>query len=495
MKKRIKELGILLLAILFIGCPNPVTTTTNSATSTSDHIASTIVFSDGATVIKILGTWRYTNPVSGVGDGSVIYTSGNPDAATVDARTGEVTPIAEGTSIITATKAATATYAPVTAYYKVVIVKPVLPLLEITTENNHPIDDTENWIKGNVVISDNGVQTDLGKLEIKGRGNSTWGMPKKPYSLKLDKKASVLGMESNKRWVILANYSDKTLLRTTFAFDLGLSVYNNLKWTPNSRMVEVVINSEYIGVYQVVEQIRIDKKRVDIDTDKEDFLMEVNARLDGKCNFKTTRGVCFSFNEPEEPVEPKLNEIKEKLQEAEDTIYSDNFTDATDGYAKYIDVDSFIDWYLVNEFTKNTDASFYSSVYMYYKDSKIFMGPIWDFDISSGNINYNGCDNPENYWIKNAMWISRLFDDASFVEKVKTRWNEKRSILQDHIDEISDKAADLNLAASSNFQRWDILNTYVWPNRVVTGSYNGEVLELVAWLNKRYAWMDNELNK
>jgi hypothetical protein len=495
MKHRINVFGILLLAILFMGCPNPVTTKSNSDTNTTDLIASTIMFSDGIKVIRILDSSRYTNTVRGVGDGSIIYTSENPYVATVDAKTGEVTPIAAGTSIITATKASTATYATVTAHYTVVIIKPVLPLLEITTDSNHPVEDKENWIKGTLVITDNGIKTDLCNLEIKGRGNSTWEMPKKPYTLKLDKKESLLGMETNKRWVLLANYSDKTLLRTTFAFDLGLSVYNNLKWTPNGRLVEVVMNNEYIGVYQLVEQIRIDKKRVDIDLNKGDFLMEVNARLDEKSNFRTTRGVCFSFNEPEEPDTTQLDEIKEKLQRIEDVIYSDNFSDATAGYAKYIDVNSFIDWYLINEFTKNNDACFFSSVYMYSKDSKIFMGPIWDFDISSGNIDYNGCDNPENYWIRNSMWISRLFEDASFVEKVKARWNEKKLILQDHIDEIPEKAFDLNSAANSNFQRWDILNTYVWPNRVVTGSYNGEVLALVAWLNTRYAWIDSDINK
>ena len=123
------------------------------------------------------------------------------------------------------------------------------------------------------------------------------------------------------------------------------------------------------------------------------------------------------------------------------------------------------------------------------------MGPIWDFDISSGNINYNGCDDPENYWIKDAKWISRLLEDASFVEKVKTRWNEKKDELQSKINDISIKASQLNLAASNNFQRWDILSTYVWPNRIITGSYNGEVSACIEWLNKRYTWMDCEINK
>jgi len=516
MKKRIIKLCMVFLVFFIIGCSNPVTPTTDPVTPTTDPVtpttdpvtpttdpvtpttdllASTIVFSDGLNVFKVLDTSTYTNTVSGVGDGSISYTSGDPSVATVDANTGKVTLMSAGTSIITANKAATATHSAITANYSIIVIKPCLPLLVIATNNNIPISNKDDWIKGNISISDSGTITDLGNLEIKGRGNSTWGMPKKPYSLKLDNKKSILGMKSNKRWVLLANYSDKTLLRSTFAFDLGLSVYNNLKWTPDSKMVEVVLNNEYIGVYQIVEQIRIDKNRVDLNLDNGEFLMEVNARLDEKANFTTTRGVPFSFNEPEDPDVSTFNEINGKLQEVEDVIYSETFSDETNGYVKYIDVDSFVDWYIINEFTKNNDAIFYSSVYLFYKDSKIFMGPIWDFDISSGNINYNGCDDPENYWIKDAKWISRLLEDASFVEKVKTRWNEKKDELQSKINDISIKASQLNLAASNNFQRWDILSTYVWPNRIITGSYNGEVSACIEWLNKRYTWMDCEINK
>jgi hypothetical protein len=302
-------------------------------------------------------------------------------------------------------------------------------------------------------------------------------------------------MQSNKRWVLLANYSDKTLLRTAFAFNLGLSVFNNLKWTPNSRMVEVVLNNEYIGVYQIVEQIRLDKNRVDIDLDKGEFLLEVNASLDEKFNFTTARGIQFSFKEPEEPGASQFDAIKLKIQEIEDILYSDDFADEINGYAKYIDVASFIDWYLVNEVTKNNDAILHKSVYMFYKDNKIFMGPLWDFDISSGNINFNGCDNPEKYWIRNYKWTSRLFEDPNFVLKVKSRWNEKKNELLNEIANISFNASQLNNAANNNFKRWDILNTHVWPNRIVAGSYVGEVSELSSWLNQRHYWLNSNINK
>jgi hypothetical protein len=223
--------------------------------------------------------------------------------------------------------------------------------------------------------------------------------------------------------------------------------------------------------------------------------MEVNARLDEKYNFKTTRGVPFSFKDPEEPSQSQFNTIKLKLQEIEDIIYSDGFSDVDNGYTKYIDLESFIDWYLINEFTKNNDAIFFSSVYMFYKDDLLYMGPLWDFDISSGNIDYNDCDKTYGYHVRNALWISRLFEDPTFSQKVKDRWNDKKDVLISKIDGISNQAEALSSAADNNFQRWDILGTYVWPNRIVTGSYDREVIELSNWLRNRYTWMDKEINK
>ncbi len=457
---------------------------------------SSIVFADSTAIIKMLGSDTYINPVSEVGDGAVTYSSEKPDIAAVDANTGEVTLIGVGSTVITANKASTDSFKAVSADYTIDVLGPYLPLLTISTDNMHPVNSKEDWTSGHAILNNGGTITDLGNLEIKGRGNTTWNlMQKKPYTLKFDNKKQFLGMKPHKRWVLLANYADKTLLRTTFAFNLGLSVFSNLKWTPASRMVEVVLNNEYIGVYQIVEQIRIDNNRVDIDLDKGEFLLEVNARLDEKFNFTTAREVPFSLKEPEEPDASQFDTIKSKIQEIEDVIYSDNFTDTISGYTKYIDVNSFIDWYLINEVTKNNDALFFSSVYMYYKDNLLYMGPLWDFDISSGNIDYNGCDNPENYWVKNAKWIQRLFDDSLFVQKVKIRWNETKYELLNEIADISFNASLLNNAANNNFKRWDILNTYVWPNRVVKGSYNGEVNELIDWLTMRYNWMDGEINK
>lgn len=381
-----------------------------------------------------------------------------------------------------------------------------LPILKVDVNSGLPVTSKEEWVPASyVLLSDDGTTVlNNGTTGIKGRGNSTWGMPKKPYGLKLDKKASLLGMDKHKSWVLLANYSDKTLLRTEFAFYLGKNVFNNLSWTPDIKSIDLFINGEYAGVYQLVEQIKIDSNRVDIpdisetsDLESGGFILEVNSYLDEMYNFTSKEGVPVSLKEPDEVSIDTFDYIRCKFQTIEDALYSEDFTDPEKGYLKYIDLDSFVDWYLINELTKNCDAVFFSSVYMFYDPAthKMHMGPIWDYDTSSGNNIYNGCDNPEGFWIREAKWISRMLEDPVFVNAVISRWEEKKASLYEAINSnIQDNASLIENAQQYNFWLWDILDTYVWPNRVVTGSYSGEISEMVTWLNSRYAWMDANIN-
>jgi hypothetical protein len=176
-------------------------------------------------------------------------------------------------------------------------------------------------------------------------------------------------------------------------------------------------------------------------------------------------------------------------------LYSGSFTDLEEGYRKYLDVDSFIDWYLVNEITKNQDASFLTSVFMYYNGEKYCMGPVWDFDISLGNYKDYPGEYSDGFHIKNSVWISRLFEDPDFVAQTKDRWNAKKHeffALPQYIDE---RAAYLNAAQTQNFRKWDILGVSVWPNVVVPGNYQGEIAYLKSWLVARLAWLDTAINE
>jgi CotH kinase protein len=388
-----------------------------------------------------------------------------------------------------------------------------LPVLDITTDNAAPIVSTTDYVSGSMSIAPLASSTDpvfSGTMEIKGHGNTTWALPKKPYKVKLDSKASLLGMPAGKDWVLLANYDDKSLLRDQVAFEVSRRV--DLAWTPNSQFVELYLNGQYQGNYQLTEEIKIDKHRVNIpemdDTDISGksltggYLLEVDTRGDpDDILFKTSRGVLFDLHDPDPDAPQQLTYIQNYMQQAEDALYSADFTDSATGYPKYLDQDSFIDWYLVNELFKNNDAVFWSSCWLYKdRSGKIFMGPAWDFDIGAGNINYNGNDDPTGWWLRSnplpfTQWTKRLFDDPAFAAAVAARWKQLKTAQLDTLPVyIDENAAALSQSQENNFRRWPILGQYVFPNAEVAGSYQGEVSYLKSWLAQRIAWMDSQLD-
>lgn len=368
---------------------------------------------------------------------------------------------------------------------------PKLPILSIVTENNSDITKEES-VEGVIgIFSENGDENLVANLEIKGRGNSTWLFPKKPYQIKFENKKSILGMPEDKKWVLLANYCDKTMLRNEVAFNLGR--LSDLDWTPESRFAELYINNEYLGVYQVTQKVEVSSNRVNIGNNG--YLLEVDdpLRMEAEDVYFETNNYLFNIKEPSLDFEDtQFNLIKDYIELTENTLLGSNFTDPEEGYAKYIDVDSFVDWYLINEITKNNDAIFYSSVYMnYIPGDKLKMGPIWDYDISLGNINYNNNETTDGFWIKNAIWYARLFEDPVFVDKVKSRFDFYYNNKNLFLEQIDSNASYLTQSQSQgrNFDKWPILGVYVWPNNVFFSTYNEETEYLKTWLEDRLEWL------
>ncbi len=378
-----------------------------------------------------------------------------------------------------------------------------LPIIYIKTPDEKPIE-TKEWLNkelglglSTISIKENGefLFKDL-PMDIRGRGNSTWKFPKKPYNIKLEKKQSLFGMPAHKKWVLLANYSDKSLVRTEFAMGLGAEVFNNMAWTPKLQSVILYLNDSYDGIYQIVEKIEIDKNRLDIDItspNSKDFLLEQDQRdKENEYKFTTTKGLRLSWEKTTSNLADidKINQIKNTIQGIEDLIFSyERFSEIE----SLIDIPSLIDWYFVNELTKNVDAKEYSSIFMYFKNGKLYMGPIWDFDLSSGNVNYYSCDDPTKFYVRYHTWISRLFRDPLFVNMVKTRWGERKNKAWDQIQKIQNYAESLNGTQVKNFERWPILGKYIWPNRIWPETYEEEIQELIIWLETRYLWMNEAL--
>jgi hypothetical protein len=377
-----------------------------------------------------------------------------------------------------------------------------LPVFRITTDNGAPVINRDDYVTGQMSLESQvaGEVAVIGGLQIRGRGNSTWDMPKKPYRLKLTDKQSLLGMPASRDWVLLANYSDKTLLRNSLALGLGQAI--GMPWTPRSAFVELFLNDAYAGVYLLSENIKIAKDRVDIDelaaedVDPDQitggYLLEVDFRQDGHTMFSGLENLPIVFQDPEEPTQAQEGYIQDYVDQFESVLASADFADPVTGYAAFIDVDSFVRWYLVNEIFRNRDAVMWSSCWMYKpRGARLHMGPLWDFDIAAGNINYDNAFQTSGWWVRDAPWFSRLFEDPAFVARVRQVWGEmKATQIPALFQSLATGAATLQQAQLNNFQRWPILESYVWPNNRVPGSYAGEVDYLGTWLAARIAWME-----
>jgi hypothetical protein len=201
----------------------------------------------------------------------------------------------------------------------------------------------------------------------------------------------------------------------------------------------------------------------------------------------------FQIKEPETTFDsPEFNLIKDHIAEFESVLFGNQFLDPVNGYKTYIDMASFVDWFLINEMAKNQDAKDYSSIYVNYNPGqKLKMGPLWDFDLGFGNVDYSECEFPSGFWVKNHAWISRMFEDPDFASQVKTRFAYFKSKEDYLLQVIDDKASLLKWAQEENDARWDWYGNYVWPNPVVFNTHQEEVDHLKDWFVQRMSWLNN----
>ena len=212
---------------------------------------------------------------------------------------------------------------------------------------------------------------------------------------------------------------------------------------------------------------------------------------DDEITFSVKHANPINIKDPEVEVDDdNYNYIKDFVTNAETALYSTDFTDPENGWQKYMDIESFVDWYLINEITKNNDARLYTSCYMNLKrGEKLKMGPLWDFDISLGNINYNGCQTVDGIWIASAHWFKQLMKDPAFVARVKERFEFFYSHKDDVINEINIQAQILKYAVEENENKWGTFYTYTWPNNDIWGCYQNEVQCLKIWYLNRLEWL------
>ena len=376
-----------------------------------------------------------------------------------------------------------------------------LPVVWIETEGRKDITSKDVYLQADFKLVEDVVTRSAGdvveaSVNIKGRGNSTWGMPKKPYRLKFDKKVSLINEPKDKSWVLLNNYADKSMIRYHTALYMGL--ISNLDYTPKAHFVELILNGRYNGTYLLCDKLKIAEHRVNVGDDG--FLLEIDAKAAAdEVTFRTSHlPQPVNIKEPDDITsgDDNFNYVKDYVQKAEQTLYSESFTDPDAGWQKYMDMDSFVDWYLINEIAKNNDAIMYTSCYMNLaRNGKLKMGPLWDFDIAFGNVNYNSNYNADGFWIKKAAWFDRLFEDPAFVERVKSRFDYFYSRKADIMREVNETAQYLRYAAQENEGKWHTFYTYTWPNYDIWGCYQNEVQSMKEWLSARFEWLKVEFDK
>lgn len=415
-----------------------------------------------------------------------------------------------------------------------------LPVVVIDTDGQSIPDDPKIMASMGIIDNGPGERNDPttepnnydGKIGIEIRGSSSQMFPKKQYGVELwddageGIDASLLGLPEEEDWVLFAPYNDKSLMRDVLAYKLGRDMG---RYAPRTKYCEVVLNGQYNGLYVLIEKIKRDKYRVDINKLDPDeisgnnltggYILKLDKTTgDGGEGWQSTypphpnqngQKIYFQYESPEYPdLAPEQRQyIRQFITSFENALAGENFADPVDGYANYIDVASFIDYFIISEVTKNVDAYRLSTFFYKQRDSdggKLVMGPIWDYNLGFGNVDYCTQGNPEGFvksfntvcpqdsWLV-PFWWDRLFRDRAFRQQVADRWTELRagtfatSKILSYVDSVS---TVLNESQQRNFQRWPVLGTYVWPNYYVGSTYAQEVDWLKNWIEQRMDWLD-----
>ena len=418
-----------------------------------------------------------------------------------------------------------------------------LPIVVINTNGQTIVDEPS--ISADMKIIDNGpgilnhvsdvANNYNGKISIEYRGAYSQSLPQKPYkietkdALNVDLNVSVLGMPAEHDWVLVANYNDKSFVRNTLAYKLFAEMGY---YSARSKFCEVLVNGVYQGIYLFMEKLKRDSNRIAIAK----LLPNENTGIDltGGYIIKTDYWddsnswilnyhpldhpdfdirLVYEYPKPLDITAPQKTYIQTFVNDLETALYSPNFTDPINGYQKYLDTDSFIDYFIVNELSRNNDGFKKSCYFNKDKDgltanAKLKAGPVWDFDWAWKNL--WGCSIFENTdgsgWAHNVNdcftdnystgWYYRLLQDVAFQNKLRCRWNYFRStILSNSVinSYINETASFLNQAQVRHYEKWPILGN---PNSGASevdndpATYAGQIQKLKDWISLRTTWLD-----
>lgn len=367
-----------------------------------------------------------------------------------------------------------------------------VPKIVITTNKNYgrTLIQATGYVDCSISITgtDGSVISEEKTAQVRVRGNSTSNGLKKPYNFKFSSKQNVLGLGEGKRWTLLADWFDPTLMRNYIAFDLAEHL--NMNYTSKKQYVQVWMDGVYEGCYLLIEPVEKGKDRVDIDADDGDFLimLEMEREEEGKTYFETDDGFRFVLKEPEHPTDEQLKYITDIANNVEKKINTGNYAI----FSKVIDVESFAKYALLNDYIMTCDIA-YSSSYFYYKDGIMYAGPIWDLDMSMGNSSNDMLGTSYNSRMNLCAFYYNLYENKKFMLEVSKLFNENK----EYFEFISKKGGLIDQLVSryqrlydSNFTKTGYsLSQAGWAfGRPVDSTYQENVNYLRRWFAQRLGW-------
>lgn len=391
-----------------------------------------------------------------------------------------------------------------------------LPTVFVNTYNSVGITSKDYYVYSTMrYVNEEDAMITYDSMQIRGRGNSTWNLSKKPYKIKFNQKEKFLGKgyAKAKKWTLLANAGDKTLIRNAVTSAMG--EFTSLKFNPAYKFVDLVLNNQYQGNYQISDQVDVRPHRVNITeqdyplTDTSDitggYLLEVDGFMDGNC-FTTSRfsvPIRIHYPDDEEIAARQNTYIRNHIRDFETVLASSQFDDPENGYRAWVDTTSLIDWYLCTEISANIDGFYSTYFYKDQQDPKLYWGPLWDYDIAYNNDHRMRSEKNLSTTAYSLMvdigygktkdWINRIWQDPWFAKKVNHRYNELLDAgLEDYLNHVIDSLVVLlDESQKMNYRKWGI-NTKMYHETVLYSSYDQYIEDLRHFISEHTSWLRDE---
>ena len=384
-----------------------------------------------------------------------------------------------------------------------------IPTIYIDTDGAEPITSKTEYINATMVYVSGADTIRYESMKIRGRGNSTWGLAKKPYRIKFKESTKFLGKgyAKNKSWTLLANHGDKSLLRNAVTSKMG--EFLGMPFNPAAHFVDLVLNGTYIGNYQVSDQVNVDNKRVEVfeqDYVADDtcnitggYLLEIDGFATGEpVYFTTGHNLMVTIKSPDEDYvnTAQINYIRNYLNEFENRLFDTSFTDSLAGYRPMIDSATVVPWYIATELSANVDGFWSTYIYKDKDAPKIYFGPLWDYDIAYNNCNRTGDVTDASMIDKGfgdaltKVWAKQLIRDPWFNKAVNEAWKMKtgeglEACLLHYIDSM---AWLINESQKLNYSRYSI-QSRTYNEIYLYSTYDGYINQLKTFITEHAAFL------